>query len=326
MSLAVPIAQDNLIELLKGQLRELAVAPAYLVTAPRGFGKETLARAFAASLECEEGRYFESCRCPQCRKVEEGKHPDVHWYGVDEGAYFVKKAAIDDLVRWIGLKPVEGKRKVFIIRDAARLNDEASNKLLKTLEEPPADSHIILLAESKSQLLDTIVSRSFELRMTPLPAAILEELLSKEHGLADEAHFLARWTGGSYGEALRLHEIGFWGLKNECLDAFLKEGPAKFFEGLVSLSRQEILETLDLLMTFLRDLIVFKTTGVVDDLFHKDKLDKLEGLAGYLTSDEILKLVKNLHETREAISGNANQKLAMNRLAVCFGGIKQCTR
>lgn len=318
MSLAAPIAQDSLIELLKGQLQNGTVAPAYLVTAPPGFGKEALARSFAAGLECEENRYFEPCSCSQCRKVEEGNHPDVHWYGIDEGAYFVKKAAIDDLIRWIGLKPVEGKKKVFIIRDAARLNDEASNKLLKTLEEPPADSHIILLAESRSQLLDTIVSRSFELRMAPLPTAVLEELLSKERGLGDEAHFLARWTAGSYGGALRLHEDGFWELKNKCLDAFLQDGPAKFFEDLASDSRQEILETLELLMTFFRDLLIFKTAGVVDDLFHRDKLGKFEELAKYLSGDEILRLIKNLHETREAISGNANQKLAMNRLAVCF--------
>ena len=202
------------------------VSHAYLFTGPPGVGKHTLAVAFAMALNCEAvvppaGTFpTEPCGlCRSCSQVSRGAHPDVAEIDLqvqaaalndgNKGKQATPKEIRIDLVREmhtsIGLQPYSGRRRVYIIGDADRLNEEASNCLLKTLEEPPAHAVLTLLAPSDSLVLPTISSRCLQLPLRPLPTSAVEVALRERWGVpAEDAGLLAALSGGRPGRALGL--------------------------------------------------------------------------------------------------------------------------
>ena len=160
---------------------------AYLFHGPAGTGKRTAARAFAAALLADGARAPETV----AERVARGTHPDLTW-ARPSGAGEMLVADIEGPVVAAATRtPFESRRRVFVIEDAHALNDQAANRLLKTLEEPPAFAHLILLAPSARDVLATISSRCQPVRFDPLPAARIEERL-----LAESA---ALTTGASAG-------------------------------------------------------------------------------------------------------------------------------
>lgn len=161
-------AQDFAVRVLKGHLKEDRISHAYIFSGDEHSGKEELALAFGAALNCLEKKYFQECECNSCHKIAGKNHPDIHIVGEDEDARSIKIETIRESIAAAALKPYEGKYKVFIFKDAPRLTIDASNAILKTLEEAPAHTIFILLAEAKANLLETIQSRAFEIRLKPL--------------------------------------------------------------------------------------------------------------------------------------------------------------
>ena len=193
------------------------VAHAYLFHGPHGVGKQAVALAFAAVLECEEqaGEACGSCRA--CTKIDRMVHPDVHILfpypkGTDdediakriqrfgENPYaaidYVRRPSLsdpsatsnkqvmyhidrvhEDLIRPMSYKPLEGRYKVAIVTDAELMNESAANAFLKLLEEPPPRTVFLLTTSRPDQLLPTILSRCQRLRFDPLPAERIEQAL-----------------------------------------------------------------------------------------------------------------------------------------------------
>jgi DNA polymerase III delta' subunit len=161
-------AQDFVVRILKSHIQKDRVANTYLLTGDKQSGKDEVALAMAASLNCEKKRYFGECECNSCHKIAEGNHPDVHIVGKDAKARSIKIEEVRDTLSAASLKTYEGKMKIFIVQDAGRLTPDASNAFLKTLEEPPEQTVFILTVENRAYLLETILSRCFELSLKPL--------------------------------------------------------------------------------------------------------------------------------------------------------------
>lgn len=155
--------------LLLAHLKEGRAAHTYLFTGPSGPAKNERVLTFARALNCGKNRFFESCVCLSCQKIGRMTHPDVRWFGENELAKSIKIEVIREILHEASLRPYEGPWKVFILEGADRLTLEASNALLKTLEEPPDHSVFLLLVENKAHLLETIQSRAFEVRSVPEP-------------------------------------------------------------------------------------------------------------------------------------------------------------
>ena len=172
--------QERAVSFLKSSLKKKQIASSYLFSGREGLGKKLLARQFTQSLICEEENIFTPCNCVSCEKIASDIHPDVKWIGSDEGERFIKIEDIRRLQSWAMLRPLEARRKVFIINRAERLTEEAANAFLKTLEEPPPDTHIILLTDNSFRLSDTILSRLLEVRLSPLSFDRLCEILHSE--------------------------------------------------------------------------------------------------------------------------------------------------
>ena len=160
---------------LTAHLRKNRIAHTYIFTGPNDLGKLELALAFAKSLNCERDSVFKECGCVSCQKIDKRIHPDVRFYGEDEKTRSIKIEDARAIIHEASLKPYEGRWKVFILLGAERLTLEAANALLKIFEEPPEHSVFILLVENKAHLLQTIQSRSFEIRVPPGPERDIED-------------------------------------------------------------------------------------------------------------------------------------------------------
>ncbi len=186
---------------------------ALLFTGPSGGGKNSLARALAAALNCLDpaGDGGPCGQCLSCQKIAKDIHPDLTTVAPTGKARLVKMEDVQALRAAMAFRPYEGRTKVFIIREADRLSADSGNALLKTLEEPPPDSVVILTSASEAEVMATIVSRCLRLRLPPLSQEAVLATLAERRGLAGPpARLLAALSAGALGPALNLDPEETW--------------------------------------------------------------------------------------------------------------------
>src|ERR671932_259709 len=163
---------------LGAALSQSAPSHAYLFHGPAGTGKGAVARAFAGELLAEGAADPESTRA----RVGRGAHPDLTWV-TPSGAHELLVADIDEpVVAAATHTPFEARRRVFVVEAADTMNDEAGNRMLKTLEEPAAYAHLILLTDRPADVLPTIASRCQPVRFDPLPESEIVARLQRRAG------------------------------------------------------------------------------------------------------------------------------------------------
>ena len=187
------IGQERPIRFLTQILQKRSIPHAMLFTGVDGIGKQTTARALGMALNCLNPVGVSACgECPPCQKVISGTHPDMITVK-PEGA-FIKIDQVRAVSRQLRFAPLEGNWRVVIINDAQALNLEASNAILKILEEPPKGTVIILTATQTTDLLPTIVSRCQQVAFRPIPYEKVAEVLVSYGDLTDkrQQHLLYR--------------------------------------------------------------------------------------------------------------------------------------
>ena len=197
---------DPLVLELRKSLEDKRFPHAFLFTGPEGVGKRTFANKLAQALLCERvpEAKLDPCEvCPACLQVKNGAHPDLLTVGRPDDKQELPIAVIRQLCADLGLSPMRGSRRVAIVDDADDMNDEAANAFLKTLEEPPVGSVLIMVGTSPEGQLDTVVSRCRVVRFRPLSEPDLAAILL-EQGVAsneEEAERLAKLGDGSVSRA-----------------------------------------------------------------------------------------------------------------------------
>ena len=183
------------------RLRRGAERPshAYLLAGPRGSGVLEAARCFAAALVCPDG----GCGgCNACRRARSARHPDV--IEVEPAGTFVVVDQVEEMMKEAFTSPFEAERKVIIVTEADRMNEPAANKLLKTLEEPPARTHFVLLSEAPDELLPTVRSRCQRIDFAALSDADVAGALQASGVDAESATAAARLASGRLDRAWSL--------------------------------------------------------------------------------------------------------------------------
>lgn len=193
---------------------------AYLFTGPSQVGKSTLARAFAQALLCERPEAAPCGECRACRLVQAGSHPDFRLVQptkkpkekdrelvVDRVDGELRKEQVTEIIADAVTRPAVGRVKFFLIQDFHTANPTFANRLLKTLEEPPAHVVLCLTATDRSALLPTIVSRCQVMELRPLDRATIAQALEQGWGAPPaQAELLARLANGRLGWAVRQHQ------------------------------------------------------------------------------------------------------------------------
>jgi DNA polymerase-3 subunit delta' len=208
-SITSPLRASNGADDLSGTADRL-LRHAYLFWGPSKVGKSTLARLFAGALLCSDAQRRPCGLCRSCQLMARGAHPDFrlaqpldkegHVDRID-GSLRVEQAA--EIIRDVALRPLEGRYKIFLLQEIHTANPSFANKLLKTLEEPPAHVILLLTAIDRAALLPTIVSRCQTIELRPIPADVIERCLIEERQVEPaQARLLARLAGGRVGWAL----------------------------------------------------------------------------------------------------------------------------
>ena len=215
------LGHESALERFQRSVDRGRLASTYLFVGPEGIGKRSFALKLAQSLLCEQNpeTKLKLCgTCPSCQQIRAKSHPDLILISKPKDKAFIPvETFIGDkehrrqqgLCHEIGLKPFAGGRKIAIIDDADFLNQEGANSLLKTLEEPPPNSLLILIGTSQHRQLSTIVSRSQVVRFNPLSNQQVLSVLQRTNLLESEgvpAEKLAQCSGGSVATAVRLSD------------------------------------------------------------------------------------------------------------------------
>ena len=176
------------------------VAHAWLLLGPRGSGKRLTAQAMAAALNCPEAPGTGCGECSTCMRTLRRRHPDVH-HIVPEGPLIPVDVIRESVIPEAARSPFEGRRKVFIIEEADRMNDPAQNALLKTLEEPQPDTVFILISDKEEDLLETIRSRCRVVRLEAVSEERIVQMLQSEGVSEADARLAARLSDGDVEHA-----------------------------------------------------------------------------------------------------------------------------
>jgi DNA polymerase-3 subunit delta' len=328
-------------EILRRMKKARRVPGALLFAGEEGVGKRLFALELAKALNCRQPSEQEACdACPSCTRIMEfvlpaaddrdahkkiiwSAHPDVGLARAYNRAIPVD--AMRDLEREANFRPYEGHARVFLVEDAEKLNEASSNALLKTLEEPPPTSHIILLTSRPAMLLPTIRSRCQAVRFSPLAPAEIEAYLLKDKKKklsAEDARLLAHAARGSIGRALTCDLESYLERREAMLDVLgaLALDPDRVrllraSEEMTDAKRKDEYEPrLDVLATLIHDAWALRLDAPATKLTHPDLSARLKKIAARLTSRRAARLLSQIEAHRANLEVNINRKVSTDAL------------
>ena len=308
---------------LQRSLQRGRLAHAYLFTGARGTGKEAAARTLAAALNCLDAEHDACGKCDSCRRIAGGNHPDIHWVRPESKSRRITVDQLREFEQAVNFKAALARVKVGIVVDADCMNEEASNAFLKTLEEPPAQTIIILLTGEPQRLLPTILSRCLRISFGPVAGAVSpyrQKVLPVLTQLAD-----ARGVAGAYQIHAALTAL-LQQLKEEIRQAVETEANLDRYDNLDPKTRER-LETqleariegeyraareqvLEELYSWFADVLLCVEQADTGLLEHPGELDMLCRAATNLSSVKAGANLDAIEQIRESLSRNITETLA----------------
>jgi DNA polymerase-3 subunit delta' len=329
------IGQSLPIGILQTLIRKSIVPHALLFTGRQGSGKTTTARYFAAALNCLKNSSSEQntvdrdltgipCGdCRNCCQIMADSHPDMITIKPDKA--LVRINQIRELRVKMSMKAFSASQRVVIISDGQYMNSEASNALLKLLEEPPKGTVLIITAIERSDLLPTIVSRCRHIRFNPIPTDDIETYLTVYQGMeASQAAQAARIAQGSLGQALVQKANGYLEERNWLIRASGMDKPTKAHQRSIAAAlsfaaqltghKDRILELLEILKTWIRDLSIFPFAP--DQIVNQDLETIIETITPGIDLGQTLHWWQIVEKAQKDIAGNANLRLTLELMAL----------
>ncbi len=319
MSFSSLIGNDHNKQILQRLLRRGSLGMALIFAGPEGVGKRQFALTFAKAANCQNPppTSNDSCdACPACQRIQSNSYSDV--VTTEPDGTYIKIAQTRALMNDVQVRPREGRQRFFLLDGADRLREEAANSLLKTLEEPPASSTIILLTARPDALLPTIRSRSQRLNFAPLSVQQMESYLAQTNPRpAPDTKLLARLTGGRIGQASTIDLTEYRRERRELLELLelLATGNNKYrlvkaAEHYGKQEREAFERMLNLLLNVLRDVFLMAASGAEASVVNTDVVDRLQSLAEKIGVARLMDWIKKFDELRRSLYININRQVA----------------
>ncbi len=326
-SFAQVIGQSSIKEHIKKSLETRKISHAYIFYGERGSGKKTLANLFARALQCEAGGTEPCNMCQSCKQALNRNQPDIVYVQHEKPSVI----SVDEIRKQVngdvGIKPYSSDRKIYIIDEAEKMNVQAQNALLKTLEEPPAYAVIMLLTTNLEALLQTIRSRCVTLTMKPVLDIELQKYLMRTAQVPDyKASVCAAFARGNVGRALELvSSTEFDELKDETLQLLqsISDKPLSDLAAFAKKKAEKDSNTegfLELLEMWYRDVLLFKSTGSAQHLIFSEEKQHIKRMAVKSTYEGLGRILDSIREARNRLSANVNAELTLEwLLLICAG-------
>lgn len=315
------IGHEDIIKHFKSSIEMGKVSQSYIINGETGSGKKTLTRALLKTLQCEEGGTDPCGKCKSCLQCESGNQPDIIWLTHEKPNVISVDDIRNQVNKDIVIKPYACDKKIYIINEAEKMNPQAQNALLKTLEEPPAYAVILILTTNLDALLPTILSRCVVLNMKPVEDSLVKKFLMEEVQVPDyKAEVCAAFARGNIGKAKILaNSEEFDKIKTEAI-ALLKHidemDTSEISKTIKQISeyKVEINDFLDILAIWYRDALLFKATNDANNMIFRDEMQYIKKTASRSTYEGIEIIIDSLDKAKQRISANVSFELTMELL------------
>ena len=316
------VGHEQIIRHLKSAVSMNKISHAYIFNGPDRSGKMMLAEAFAEALLCQE-EGTEGChQCRSCKQALNRNHPDIIYVSHEKPNTISVGDIRQQLNGTIDVKPynAESKYKIYIVDEAEKMNEQAQNALLKTLEEPPAYAVILLLTTNADGFLQTIRSRCVTLELTAVADEKIHSLLMRKYQVVDyKAEVCVAFAQGNVGRAIMLAGSQEF---NELKDATIKlvrrisevELQDMMAEVKIIEEFDQVNDFFDLLMLWYRDVLVAKSTGSQDKLINKDQAHEIAKQAEHCSYEGLNNIFEVIENGRRRIRANVNQDMTLELL------------
>ncbi len=315
------IGHQQIIEHLQNAISMKKVSHAYILNGPEKSGKMTLAKTFAMALQCEQHGTDSCMECHSCKQVLSGNQPDIIYLQHEKP----NTISVDDIRTQINnnimVKPYASPYKIYIINEAEKMNPQAQNALLKTLEEPPSYAVILLLTTNADSFLQTILSRCITLDLKVLPDETIREFLMKEYQIPDyKAEICTAFAQGNIGKAIQLASSeDFNEIKDSAIQLLKRVKDIELYEMMeaikhISQYKLSINDYFDIMIIWFRDVLLYKATSDANSLIFKDEVYDIKTQASKSSYQGIETIIKALDKAKRRLNANVNFDLVMELL------------
>lgn len=307
------VGNSDSIGRLQKLLQEKRMPGALLLLGPQGVGKFLAAEMVAAAI------FFDS----PSEVAKAVNHPDM--IIIQPDGQNIKIEQIRKMQLAAALAPDKAQHRIIIIDDADKMTVQAANSLLKTLEEPAGEAMFILVAENRSLLLDTVISRCLTVEFQPIERSELARYMAEKYNLpAEQAYTLTMLSGGSLGRAVQLTEDGALNVRLDALGfvtsiiAQRRSGQYSWTEctRLAENDRPRLLLIMEALLTIWRDLLVMDSGSSAKLLYNVDKERELRDFGAEISGRVILGAIELTNQAMQMLRANGNQLLIMERFMI----------
>lgn len=315
------VGHEQIIEHLKTAIEMGKVSHAYILNGPDLSGKMMIAEAFARALLCEKQDPDGCGECRSCRQSDDRNNPDIIYVKHDKP----NTISVDDIRTQLNndivIKPYSNQYKIYIVDEAEKMNQQAQNALLKTIEEPPAYVVIMLLTTNADSFLQTIRSRCITLNLKSVKNDVIKSYLMTEKKIPDyQADVCAAFAQGVVGKAIKLASSDdFNELKESALSLIKRLDDIDLYEmgeaiKQISDYKLQVQDYFDLITVWYRDVLYMKATNDVNGLIFKDEVYDIKKQASKHSYHGIETIIEALDKAKLRINANVNFDLVIELL------------
>lgn len=315
------IGHEQIIEHLKNAITMQKVSHAYIINGPKESGKRMLADAFAMALQCEKGGSEPCMECRSCHQAVDYNQPDIIYVTHEKPNTISVDDIRSQLVNDMAIKPYSSRYKIYIVDEAEKMNPQAQNAMLKTIEEPPEYGIVLLLTTNADLFLQTIRSRCVMLNVKAVANDVIKKFLMNKHGCTDyQADVCVAFAQGNVGKALQLAASDdFNELKASVLQLMKRLEDIDIYElggaiKQIGEYKLQIADYFDLMMIWYRDILYMKATNDVNGLIFKDQAYDIKKQAANHSYNGIENILMGLERAKTRIKANVNFDLVIELL------------